>query len=153
MKTAFLASTAFALLTVSSTFSRPVIILPYEQMKLDADLVVVATPTAVRNTGAETNFPRIQRDSEPVPAISMEADFEIMTVLKGPENLAKFTLSYLRHPDPDEVAVNGPMLVWFQPSKKERYLLFLKRSEDGLYVPVNGQTDPVFSIRSLGTSP
>lgn len=41
----------------------------------------------------------------------MEADFEVMAVLKGPENLAKFTMSYLRPPDPDEVAVNGPMLV------------------------------------------
>lgn len=82
VKIAFLVSTAFALLAASSSFSRPAMILPYEQMKLDADLVVVATPTAVRDTGAKTSFPGIQRDSEPVPAIRMEADFEIMAVLK-----------------------------------------------------------------------
>lgn len=153
MKTALLFSTACAMLAASPAFSRPVAMPPYAQMMRDADLVAVATPTAVRDTAARTSFPGIQRDGEPVPAILVQADFEVLAVLKGPDDIAKFTLSYLRSSDPDVVAVNGPMLVWFEPSKKERYLLFLKRGDDGLYVPVNGQTDPVFSVKPLGTSP
>ena len=37
----------------------------------------------------------------------------------------------------------------FNPSQKKTFLLFLKRSPDGRYVAVSGQTDPNISIKAI----
>ena len=51
-------------------------------------------------------------------------------------------------PSPAPV-VNGQALIDFQPNSGNQYLMFLKRLKDGRYEPMNGQTDPAFSLRAL----
>lgn len=153
MKPTWTISLALALLTLSPAFSRPVAMFSYEQLVEKSDLVVIATPIVVRDTKVNTTFPGIQQDGQPVPAISMEADFDVLAVLKGSKEEKKFVLHYLRSPDPNKLVINGPMLVSFNPSEKNVYLLFLKRDEDGRYSPVNSQTDPYFSVKNLGQTP
>ncbi len=153
MKYASILSIILAVFVSPSAFSRPVALFSYEQLVEKSDIVVIATPTAVRDTNITTTFPGIQQDGQPVPATSMEADFQVLAVLKGTKKEEKIILHYLRSPDPNKIAVNGPMLVSFDPSEKNRYLLFLKRDENGRYSPVNSQTDPYFSVKNLGSTP
>lgn len=150
-----LLAVAFVLLAASSAVCRPVLILPYDQLLQQADLVVIATPTSVRDTQAETTFPGIQTsERKPVPAIRMEAEFDVLAVFKGDGAAKTFVLHYLR---PDESrskpAANDPNVISFTPSEKRRYLLFLKREENGGYSTVGSQTDPYFSVKDLGTMP
>jgi hypothetical protein len=149
-----LLAVALVLLAVSPAVCRPVLILPYDQLLRQADLVVIATPTSVRDTQVETTFPGIQCDGKPVPAIRMEAEFDVLAVLKGDGAAKTFVLHYLRSDESRaKPAANGPNLIWFNPSEKHRYLLFLKRDENGGYSTLGIQTDSYFSVKDLGPIP
>ncbi|HSS96530.1 MAG TPA: hypothetical protein VLK33_05865, partial [Terriglobales bacterium] len=66
-------------------------------------------------------------------------------VLKGDETIKKFTLHHYRQGNNGDVAMNGPLLVFFDPSdtsKRNSYLLFLVREPDGRFAPTGGQVDP-----------
>ncbi len=56
--------------------ARPVAYWPYDKLTKEADLIIIATPVAVRDTGQRAAFPGIRRDNRPVPAISMETTFD-----------------------------------------------------------------------------
>jgi hypothetical protein len=139
--------------------ARLVQITPYDQLTAQADVIVIATPTDVRDTSKETTLPGITRGSSngsstaPVPAVSLETTFVVLSVLKGDPALKHLVLHHLREADPPKVEIDAPGLVSFDPKEKRRYLLFLKREADGRYTAVTGQTDPVFSIKDLGLFP
>lgn len=127
--------------------------LSYEQLLEKSDFVVIATPSEIRDTRAETTFPSITQEGRPVPAISMEATFNVLAVLKGDTTKKTFVLHYLRPIDPLMPVVNGPMLIAFDAKEMNRYLLFLTRDADGRYSATNGQLDPYFSLKNLGQTP
>lgn len=127
--------------------------LPYDELTRQADLIVIATPLSVRDTGQKTTIPGIRRGNDPVPAIGMETTFDVVAVLKGDSGGKKIVLYHLREENPPKVSANGPALASFDPGKKKRYLLFLKHEKDDQYSPAAGQLDPADTVKDLGAYP
>jgi hypothetical protein len=141
-------STACAL----PALARPVAIRTYDQLTAEAELVVIATPTAVRDTPERTDLPYITPGTR---AIGVETTFEVAVVFKGelrPAAAGKpqtLLLHHYRVPADTMAIPNGPGLVTFDPKSRKQYLMFLKREADGRYQALSGQTDPDMSIEPL----
>jgi len=121
----------------------------YKEMLAKSDLVVIANPKGkTTDTREHAFFPGISRQDKDgkqskVEAMGVETIFVVSAVLKGATTIKKFTLHHYREADTSHVSVNGPMLVFFDPSKNlNSYLLFLVREPDGRFAPTGGQTDP-----------
>jgi len=126
-------------------------VLTYQEMLAKSDLVVIATPKSkTTDTGEHAFFPNIvQQDKDgrqsKVESIGVETIFVVSAVLKGDKTIKKFTLHHYREGNSSGVTLNGPLLVFFDPSdtsKRNSYLLFLVREPDGRFAPTGGQTDP-----------
>src|SRR5436190_11682875 len=116
----------------------------YRELYDQADVVVIAKPTATQDTEERATLPNIAPD---VHVVGLSTEFEISVVMKGEKDLKKTTLHHYRLVDPKQMLLNGPMLASFEPNQQTRYLLFLHREADGRYSPVSGQTDPaLFSV-------
>jgi hypothetical protein len=133
---------------------------PYDKLTAEADLIVIATPIVVKDTAKKTELPGgIRMTGEdnvprPIPAIEMEATFEVLSVLKGEEKTKTFIFHYLRQePPPKLPIVNGAGLVSFDPKEKKRFLLFLRREPKGGFSSLTGQIDPIQGLKELGTYP
>jgi hypothetical protein len=153
-------ATLLCLLAASvALWARQVPYWPYDKLTREADLIVIATPVSVRDTGQKTILPGIMQGTagggcEPIPAIEMETSFEVLATLKGVPRQVPIILYHLREAAPPKgIVVNGPSLVSFEPKEKRRYLLFLRREQDGRYVSLTGQTDPAGAVKDLGTCP
>jgi hypothetical protein len=141
----------------SAAFARPVESWPYDKLTKEADLIVIATPTSVHDTAERTTFPNIVRTDtnnvrSAIPAIGVETTFTILSVLKGNTSTNAFVFHHLREAEKIP-SINGPALVAFDPKERKRFLLFLKREEDGRYAPLTGQTDPACGVKDLGAYP
>jgi len=135
-------------------YARPVNLPDYKVMTAQADLVVIATPTANADLPGETTIPGvIQQDLEGkkrmIPAIRVETTFRAVAVMKGKLTGENFKLPLRFVNAADSSGTNVPMLVTFDPKEGFQYLLFLKLGADGVYEPFNGQTDPAFSVEKL----
>ncbi|HTB64512.1 MAG TPA: hypothetical protein VK737_13085 [Opitutales bacterium] len=131
----------------------------YDKLKSQADLVVIATPLAVKELNESTVLPGIRQKGPdgkimPVPAMGLEGSFQIETVLKGDWGMNRLVLYYLRQANPPPQPIpGGPMLVSFDPKKKIRYLMFLKLDKDGRFESITGLTDSGLGIKELGATP
>jgi len=126
-------------------------VLSYHDVLEKSDLVVIATPKSkTTDTKEQAYFPNIFRQDEKgnesrVEAIGVETVFEVAAVLKGDQAIKLFTLHHYRGVQTAAGELNGPLLVFFDPSDTSQlnsYLLFLVREPDGRYAPTGGQTDP-----------
>jgi hypothetical protein len=113
-----------------------------EELFNQSDLVVIATPTSVADTGEHGPFPGSQFRDQPV--IGVVTTFAVRKVLKGDKGIAVVILHHYR-PGPMEVP-NAPGFISFNPKSKQSYRLFLVRERDGRYAPVAGQVDPDLSV-------
>lgn len=136
-----------------ATFARPVAYWPYDKLTKEADLIVIATPSKTEETGKKMDLPGIARDNKPVPGLGINTIFSVIAVLKGKQSLRDFVLFHLREVEHQEISVNGPGLVSFDPNEKKRYLLFLKQEADGRFTSLCGQTDPAGAVKDLGVYP
>lgn len=124
----------------------------YDQLTAEAELVVIAAPTAVQETLERTDLPFL---SPPLKVIGVETTFEVSALLKGdlpPVPAGKprhLILHHYRLPDSSVPVRNGPSLVSFDPAARKQYLMFLKREPDGRYQALSGQIDPDLSIEPL----
>ena len=140
----------------------------YERLRKEADLIVIATPISVRDTAERTTFPDVVRvdanDTNAfarslmppnlIPAIGVEATFEVLSVLKGVASGKTFVFHHLREAEKsNRVTYGGLGLVTFEAKEKKRFLLFLKRESDGRYAPLTGFTDAVLGVKDLGAYP
>ena len=130
---------------------------PYEKLTKEADLIVIATPTNVRDTEEEATLPNIWLigdggENRPIPAIGVETTFDVSSVLKGRNDTKTIVFHHLREAEKLEV-LDGPGLVSFDPKEKKSFLLFLKREADGRYSSLSGQTDPDGGVKALENSP
>jgi hypothetical protein len=143
---------ALAIAGTLPALARPVAFRNYDQLTAEAELVVIATPTAVRETPERTNLPFL---APPLKAIGVETTFEVSALLKGelPDVPAgkprRLVLHHYRLPASTAPIPNGPGLVSFDPAARKQYLMFLKREPDGRYQALSGQTDPDMSIEPL----
>jgi hypothetical protein len=131
--------------------ARLMTVLSYSQVLDESDLVVIATPKSKTTDMKEQAYlPNIFRQDEKgnqseVKAIGVETIFEVAAVLKGDQAIKLFTLHHYREVQTAAGELNGPLLVFFDPSDTSQlnsYLLFLVREPDGRYAPTGGQTDP-----------
>lgn len=145
-------------LIVSICHARPVTFMSYSEMAGAADFIVIATPTVVKATERRTVVPGLvmtdrNGESAEVPAVWVETSFAVLATLKGGKETGNFVLLHLRETLPPDVIVNGPQLMGFDPARKRRYLLFLRREANGRFSPVCGQVEPATCIKDLGSSP
>ena len=69
--------------------------------------------------------------------------------MKG-EKTNRFVLHHYRLAKTNELMINGPNFVGFDPAQHNSFLLFLTKESDRRYAPVTGQTDPgLFSVLKL----
>ena len=125
----------------------------FQELKDGSDLVVIAHPLESRHLEEKYVLPGISRmpskggDSRYV-ARGVETKFEILTALKGIE-IQSVVLHHYRNAD-ESPEINGPLFMEFDPKACNKYLLFLKKRNDGQYESVAGQTDLILSIKSIG---
>jgi hypothetical protein len=137
--------------TTNQSQARLMEVITYREMLAKSDLVVIATPKSkTTDTGEHALFPNMVKRDEyggesKVESIGVETVFVVSAVLKGDNTIKKFTLHHYREGNSSHAMVNGPLLVFFDPSdpsKINSYLLFLVREPDGRFAPTGGQTDP-----------
>jgi hypothetical protein len=108
-----------------------------------SDFVVIGRVTSSNNTGEHTTLP----DYTPaLNVVRVITKFETCLVLKGAKDVKTFDLhhyAYASQGDEDAMS-NTPFLINITPGKEATFLLFLSKSDEGIYVPVTGQTDPAF---------
>jgi hypothetical protein len=113
-----------------------------EELFNRSDLVVIATPTSVADTGEHGSFPGSQFRDQPV--FGVVTTFAVKKVLKGAKGIAIAILHHYR-PGPMQVP-NAPGFISFDPKSKQSYRLFLIRERHGRYAPAAGQVDPDLSV-------
>jgi len=115
----------------------------YEELKTNATLIVIATPTQVTVTEERAAIP-----GSNVAGKGLETTFEVLSVLKGELATNTIVLHHfaLAKPTQDGRAPvytdSDPRLVAFEPKEKKQYLIFVKREPDGRYVAVSGPVRP-----------
>ncbi|WP_321478186.1 hypothetical protein [uncultured Paludibaculum sp.] len=128
----------------------------YQELLDRSDFVAIATASGrTADTAEEFFLPNISSTdgrggTARVKCIGVETPFAAVAVLKGDSKVRDFVLHHCRSPQ-SENSVNGPILVFFDPSDAKRsgsYLLFLVREPDGRYAPTGGQTDPGLGVVS-----
>ena len=125
----------------------------YQELKDGSDLVVIAQPLASRHLEEKyvlpgiSHMPSIGNDSRYL-ARGVETKFEILTTLKGAE-LQSVVLHHYRSAD-DGPEINGPLFMEFDRKACDKFLLFLKKRNDGQYEGIAGQTDLILSIKTIG---
>jgi len=126
----------------------------YLELLSVADAVVIAVPVAVEVLEEVSPLPDIATQlpdgrKEPVRGRGINTSFEIVSILRG-EPLARWLiLHHYQRAEAVASAINGPGLVRFDPSRSNRYLMFLKKESDVRFVPASGQTDPYLSISEI----
>ncbi len=111
-----------------------------------ADFIVIATPTSSQDEPADRTYAK--RDSW----VGVNTKFQVSAVLKGKLKGNELTLLHNRYFGGGQLAVeiiDGPTLVKFDVKAKTKFLLFLKRLDDGRFEPVSGQYDPSFSVKVI----
>jgi len=140
-------------LIVSVCFARPVQVFDYDKMTAKADLVVIATPIAIKRLEEKTNLPGVRWDNQPIRVLGLETTFKISVCFKDKLPATKkprIVLHHYRLENPKLAEVpNAVQLLQFKPGDRSQYLMFLKREKDGRYTPFNGQTDPIYSVEKL----
>ncbi len=137
--------------TPDQSEARLMTVLSYKEMLEKSDLVVIATPKSkTTDTKEQAYLPNIMRQDKNgnqgrVDSIGVETVFAVAAVLKGDKTIKRFTLHHYREAQTVVGELNGPLLVFFDPSdtsQRSSYLLLLVHEPDGRFAPTGGQTDP-----------
>jgi hypothetical protein len=123
----------------------------FEQLGEKSDLIVIARPVSSTPTEEKATLPNI---SPTVHVTGVETKLEIRLVLKGWPKTKTACLNHYAFANPADSRLHGAaQLLTFDPKQPTRYLMFLKQTSAGRFVPVAGQTDPAAeSIIKLETS-
>ena len=95
----------------------------YQEMLAKSDLVVIANPiTTTADTREHSFLPNIWRqekngEKNRIESIGVETVFTVCAVLKGDAALKQFTLHHYREAQIPSSELNGPILVYFDPSR------------------------------------
>ena len=146
-----------SLLLATTAYARIVQDWSHQELLEKSDLVVIATPTATRDSNEQIDFPGFHESTSEnrttgLAVVGVETTFRVSAVLKGDKSIKQFVVRHYREakPQPSQTT-DGPALVAFDPSKNSSFLLFVVREADGRYAPTGGQTDfGFFSVYALG---
>ncbi|HEY3897723.1 MAG TPA: hypothetical protein VGM54_03870 [Chthoniobacter sp.] len=114
-----------------------------DELFAKSDLVVIAIPSATRDTAEHVNDAFGFKGQS---VVGVETRFTVATVLKGDRSTKELTLFHYRF---DKGSVpNTPMLLEFDAKQKKTFRLFLIRLPDGQYAPTAGQMDAWLSVKA-----
>ena len=128
----------------------------YADLISEADTVVIAIPTDVKESAAIVPLPGMftaggNGNQGPVKSHEVETAFDVRGVLKGNVSIKKFVLHhYSLDARGLSVISDGPSLVSFEPKDRRSFILFLKKEKGGRFSPVSGQADARRSVQLLG---
>jgi hypothetical protein len=130
----------------------------YERLFKEADVAVIAS---ARETVDAPDFQARDPRHRPILA-AQRTTLAVNAVLKGHAADGPITVLHFRLKEERGLMRNGPMLVRFRTAPPviegrgfradlgtPHYLLFLKRSADGVLEPVSGQFDPELSVKEI----
>ena len=119
--------------------------LSYQQLLDASDLVVIAEAESTQATRERITW---GNRNPSIHAVGLSTTLRIAVVLKGDKQLHGCVVHHYRLTEADSgaILVDGPDLVSFDTSQNSDYLLFLKREEDGRYIPVTAPTASALSI-------
>ena len=127
----------------SVTHARLVRIYSYAELTKLADVVVIVELDETKDTKIPSHpFGRKHKFT-----VEVLTQLKPLVIFKGSKDLDEILLIHFRLKNPNLVPPNGPQFVKFQ--KKRKYLVFLKKLKNNHYEPVNGQMDPVYSVKLL----
>ena len=135
--------TGFVLAFVPLATARPVQLWSIHELKEKADVVLIGIVSA---TGDAKGF--TYEDAEADAWVKVDTVFQVETVFKGKLDAETVTVRHERYFDSEaEIEViDGPNFIAFDVKQKQRYLMFLKRAEDGTLEPLSGRYNPEFSF-------
>jgi hypothetical protein len=117
----------------------------YESMYQQSDLVVIAKPVSVAESGEVESLPNLNPKTN---VYVVKTAFSTSVVLKG-QSPNGFQLRHYKLVNPFQSAVAGPSFVWFDPAQRHSYLMFLKSDQAGSFSPVTGQADATVAVIKL----
>lgn len=129
---------------ISAASARPTRKWSMKELWQKADLVAIGT---IQST-ADAPFMFDETPKEDT-WIGVNSLFDTQAVLKGKFAGQALTLRHFRFYSKDFIGFNGPVFIRFNVSKKNQYLMFLKRMAGGDYEPLTGQLDPHKSFHFL----
>ena len=136
----FILANTFLFVATCALSARPMRNWSNQALLDTSDLVVIASPTGVATIREGTKLPGMSG----VSVIGVETKFAVSAVVKGDGAIKDLVLHHYNLAEADKSPPNGPMLVAFEPAKKQSFLLYLVREADGRYAPATGQIDPGF---------
>src|SRR5204862_106656 len=132
---------------------------PFDRLFKESDVIVIAAAQESADTDAQPTY----RDWAPY-LVGQRTTFKIDCVLKGTPADGSLAVNHFRFKD-GASPPNGPTLVSFRTKPlvirgdgtttadmtvgTPRYLLFLKRNDDGSFEPISGQTDAQLSVKEI----
>jgi hypothetical protein len=130
----------------------------YIDLLTHADLVVIGTAVSTRDTGKRF---KVEDKCHPGDCEGWITQFHVNLVLKGTNQTGNVSVFHYKQPSySGRFCLMGPWLAKFKINEgitKELegrgdipdYLLFLTASKDGLFEPVSGQTNSIYSVREV----
>ena len=124
----------------------------YEDLAAMSDVIVVATPVENRDSALFS----LAASPNQIPAVHVETKFLVLVALKGALPEKSFVFAHYRYADPEQSSrggVLGPMPVAFTLGRRIRYLMFLKKREDGKWVSAVDRDTAIASKKLEDTIP
>lgn len=141
MKT-FIAATS-VMLFVTFAMARPVRIWTYEELLEKADVAAIIQVTKIEKTEA-----RLAGHGDPRQFQGKRATATVGLRLKGkPGQTIQF--DFFTYSSSTAPRANGAMFPDLSKADKAHYLVFLKKTSDGMYMPVSGHYDGRICIRNI----
>ena len=133
---------ALLVMTAPALYARVVRGWSYDDLAKEADTVLIVSVSAPsERTGKQEDF-------HGQPFDTVQTKFKVHAVLKGKYSTPSYELRHIAYPTTTYCMVNGWEFRWFnQPD--EFFLVFLKMTGPGSFVPLTGQEDLKWSFVSL----
>jgi hypothetical protein len=158
MRRNFLLGALLLIALTAPSFPRILANWNYDRLFGGSDVVVIARAVSTADTPAKASDPRYAG-----LFVGQDTTFKVEHVLQGRLAQPMFVLKHFRMKDHQELS-EGPLLVSFRdkPLVLRRtvasgdvslgipaYLLFMRQSPDGTFVPVSGEVDPELSVKEI----
>jgi hypothetical protein len=146
LRSASLISTVILLGFCSSAAARPVDDWSDQKLTKRADAILIGAPTSSEDEPADRS------NAKPDSWVGVNTKFHVAAILKGKLKEDEITFLHQRYFGGEKVqieTIDGPNFVKFDPRAGTKYLLFLKRLDDGRFEPVSGQYDPDLSLKVI----
>lgn len=139
--------------SASVAITRPIENWTYKKLWADSQVVCIAHIVSSKLTA--------NPDFEPDHLERIESTLKISLVMKGDAKLTDFVVVHYRYKKDADGIGNGPSFMFgddeIRLSKEQErggdFMLFLKRSPEGLYKPTSGDLDAGFSVQVIKGQP